>query len=577
LARDSRAMLHELDIENYAVVAKLRVGFHPGLNLLTGETGSGKSILVDALSLLFGARADADAVRAGADRARISGVFEAPASTSLRAALDEAGIEIEDGELILERQVLASGKSRAYVNGRPATIALLRELAEELGDIHGQHEQQNLFAAVHQLEMLDAFSRNGDLLEETAKHYRNWRACERELAELRGNEQERLRLLDLYRFQDKEISGAGLHPEEDARLEQERHKLRNVARLQESAAKASEALSEGASSAAAQLKIALRAMEDLARFEPGFEPWPAQLESARAAVEDAGFELQRYLDGLEADPGRLDKVEGRLAAIEKLKRKYGKTLAEVIAYGEEIHTKVSGLDNAEESAAKVEKRRAEAASRYTAAANELSSRRKTVAKKLQKGVEKELGALAMDKARFEIALEGGAGEEHWTADGYDRVRFDFSANPGQPPRPLAQVASGGELSRVALAIKTCLLAESGKTSKRSAAPRTLVFDEIDTGVGGRVAEAIGQRLQRLAEGSQVLCVTHLPQIAAFADAHYSVAKLERNGETFASLTELGANDRVEELARMLSGAKVTPAALENAKQLLKAKVGTAGS
>ncbi|MCB1020019.1 MAG: DNA repair protein RecN [Acidobacteria bacterium] len=562
-------MLHELDIENYAVVAKLRVGFQGGLNLLTGETGSGKSILVDALSLLFGARADADSVRAGAEKARISGVFEAPSSPGLRAALDEAGIELEQGELILERHVLSGGKSRAYVNGRPATIALLRELAEHLGDIHGQHEQQNLFSGKHQMEMLDGFASVAELLAEAAKHYRDWRACERELAELRGNEQERLRLLDLYRFQHKEISGAALQPDEDATLEQERHRLRNVARLQESAAKASEALSEGASSAAAQLKIAVRAMEELARFEPELEPWPAQLESARAAVEDAGFELQRYLDGLEADPDRLDKVEERLANIEKLKRKYGKTLAEVLAYGGEVAKKVSELDNAEESAAKVEKRRAEAAKRYLAAAETLSAKRKAAAKKLQKGVEKELAALAMERARFEVVVEGGPAEADWTADGFDHARFDFSANPGQPPRPLAQVASGGELSRVALSLKTCLLAEAGKTAKRDKAQRTLVFDEIDTGVGGRVAEAIGQRLQSLAAGSQVLCVTHLPQIAGFAHAHYTVAKVEKGGQTFATLTELGADERVEELARMLSGAKVTPAALENAKQLLK--------
>jgi DNA repair protein RecN (Recombination protein N) len=286
-------------------------------------------------------------------------------------------------------------------------------------------------------------------------------------------------------------------------------------------------------------------------------------------VEDAGFELQRYLDGLEADPDRLDQVEERLAAIEKLKRKYGKTLAEVLAYGDEVRKKVAELDNAEESAAKVEKRRAEAAAKYRAAAQALSAKRAAAAKKLSRGVEKELAALAMENAKFQTVLEGGPEEENWAAEGYDRVRFDFSANPGQPPRPLAQVASGGELSRVALALKTCLLAEAGKTPKRDKGRRTLVFDEIDTGVGGRVAEAIGQRLQGLAAGSQVLCVTHLPQIAGFADAHYSVAKAEKNGQTYASLTELEPNARVEELARMLSGAKVTPAALENAKQLLR--------
>jgi DNA repair protein RecN (Recombination protein N) len=563
-------MIHELDIENYAVVAKLRVGFRRGLNLLTGETGSGKSIVVDAVSLLFGARADAEAVRAGAERARISGVFEAADSAGVARLLAESGADADEAEIIVERHVLAGGKSRAYVNGRPATAALLRELAERLGDIHGQHEQQNLFTPAYQLAALDQFAGSGDLVERAGARFAEWRAAKKALAELRSNERERQRLLDLYRFQHEELSAAGLRVGEDEELEAERRRLRNFVRLREAAASAADALYDSPDSASAQLKAALRAVEELGALEPRFAELPGQLAAARATVEDAGFELQRYLGGLEDDPERLDRVEERLALIEKLKRKYGKTLAEVAAYADEVAAKLADLDDVEAGAAKLEKRTAQAAAGYREAAAGLSSGRQEAARRLAGSVEGELAALALERARFVVAVEPSADDEAgWTAEGWDCVRFDFSANPGQPPRPLAQTASGGELSRVALALKTCLLAEEGKTAA-APVPRTLVFDEIDTGVGGRVAEAIGLRLKRLAEANQVLCVTHLPQIAGFADAHYIVSKLERDGQTYAALAELAGEARVEELARMLSGAKVSREAIANARQLLAA-------
>jgi len=558
-------MLHELHIENYAVVANLRVGFERGLNLLTGETGSGKSIVVDALSLLLGARADAGAIRAGADKARLSGRFELTASPALVELLRQADQELEDGELIVERVLQSNGKSRAYVNGRPAPAALLKDLSEYLGDIHGQHDQQQLFSTAQQLEMLDAYAGVAPLKAAVDEAWREWKQLTKKLAELRSADQDRLRLLDLYRFQLNEIEAARLRPEEDEQLEQERRKLLNVAKLQESAAAAYDALYDSASSAAAQLKVGVRALEELIRFDSAFEAQLSGLREAKASIEDAAFELQSYLDGLEADPGRLDAVESRLASIEKLRRKYGKTLAEVIAYGQEVADKVAELDDADGAAARVEKARAAVASLYRESAAELSAKRRKAAKRLAELVQGELASLAMERARFGVSFEGGEAEEHWTAQGYDRIRFEFSANAGQPLRPLAQVASGGELSRVTLAIKSGLLAAGGNDS---AVPRTLVFDEVDTGVGGRVAEAIGRRLKKLAAGSQVLCVTHLPQIAGFADAHYFVEKLESKRNTYASLIRLGEEERVRELARMLSGSEVTAAALENAQQLI---------
>ena len=559
-------MLLELDIENYAVVEKLRVGFGPGLNLLTGETGSGKSIVVDALALLFGARATTDVIRGDAERARVTGIFEPGASKRLETLLDEAGFE-PAAELILERQILASGKSRAYLNGRPTTIAVLKDLAAFLGDIHGQHEQQSLFSARAQMEMLDAFASVAAEREAVAELFREQRALREKLESLRGDEQERLRLLDLYRFQANEIEAAALRPDEDQELNAERKKLRNLAKLQENAATAYDALYDSAVSASVQLKTAVKALEELAQIEERFSEQAKSIAETRAVVDDAARELSSYVDELDADPGRLDHIEERLAEIEKLERKYGKSLAEVIAYGEEVAAKVEELDGAEHNAAQLEKRLTAAAAKYLEAARKLSSKRAAAAKKLAKGVEGELGSLAMAKARFSVELAGGEDPEHWTAAGYDRVEYHFSANPGQPAKPLAQVASGGELSRLTLALKTCLTPDA--KAKRET-PRTLVFDEIDTGVGGRVAESIGRRLKRLSARNQVLCVTHLPQIAGFADQHFRVEKAARGDQTFAALERLDGDERTLELARMLSGEKVTDAALENARELIAA-------
>lgn len=559
-------MLLELDIENYAVVEKLRISFRAGLNLLTGETGSGKSIIVDAFSLLFGARSDAGAVRSGADRARVCGVFEPAADDVLAATLEAAGVELEDGELIVERQILASGKSRSYVNGRPATLSLLKALAPFLGDIHGQHEQQELFSVKAQLAMLDAACGSREMVAEVAALYREWRRTDAQLGKLRGAEQERLRLLDLYRFQTKEIESAGLDAEEEQKLNAERLKLRNLAQLKESGAVAYDALYESSGAASARLKTARQALETLARFDKQkFEPLVASIEAARASVDDAAFDLRGYLDGLEADPGRLDAIEERLALTEKLKRKYGASIADVIAYGKETAAKLAAIEASEENAAALEARREDAARRYRQVASELSGRRRAGAEKLAAGVESELAALAMEKARFAVSFND-AELERFSPDGFDRIAFEVAANPGEPLRPLAQVASGGELSRITLALKTCLTAKSPRKTKK---PRTLVFDEIDAGVGGRVAEALGRRLKALSKTNQLLCVTHLPQIAGFADAHYVVGKTELNGRTFASVAELTETDRVNELARMLSGSKVTKAALANAKQLIK--------
>lgn len=560
-------MLLELNAENYAVVEKLRVRFHRGLNLLTGETGSGKSIIVDALSLLLGARASSDVIRADNRRARVAGVFEVDHGSTGNGSLSQAGIEPENGELIVEREILASGKSRAYVNGRVVTLGVLRELAAALADIHGQHEQQRLFSARAQLDMLDAFAETAPQLAEVAEIYREWRAAADRLRELRNNEQERLRLLDLYRFQHREIAEAKLDASEWQALERERDVLSNIERVLESAARAYDALYDAEDSATAQLAAAQRDVEELSRFDTDAAAWRSPLESARASVDDVALDLRSYRDRLEPDPRRLAEIEDRLALIERLCRKYGPTLTEVIAYGQEVERRLADLESSDEQIERIEAAQAESATRYAARAAALSNKRQQASKGLSKLVEKELASLAMEKAVFQVDF-GPPDAASWSPSGIDKVRFLISTNRGHPPRPLADVASGGELSRIALALKTCLL--PALPVEGNAIPRTLVFDEIDSGIGGRVAEFVGRRLHDLARSHQVLCVTHLPQVAGFADAHYHVQKREGKTAAFATLSELSEPERVAELARMLSGENVTASAVEHAQEMLEA-------
>jgi len=554
-------MLLELLVENYAVVDRLRVQFHGGLNLLTGETGSGKSIVVDALGLLLGGRASADAIRTGEQRARISGIFEVGDSRAVRAVLEPAGLEAEEGEIVIEREILASGKSRAFVGSRPAPASLLRELAPHLGDIHGQHDQQLLFSAEAQRDMLDAYAQNRELLERIAGVYAEWSKARAELEEMEGAEQEKLRLLDLWSFQRKEIEAAALKPGEDAALENERRVLLNLGRLQESAEAAYAALYDSPESALALLRHAARRVDELCRIDGELASVRENLQAAALPLEEASYSLRDYLGRLEANPGRQEEVEQRLAAIEKLKRKYGGSVEEVLAFLEEVRGQIAGVENAGERMERLRKERARLEAAYGKLAAELSERRRKAAQSLEKKVEKELAGLAMEGARFRVEFTAAPP----SACGSDRVGYLFSANPGEEPRPLEKIASGGELSRIALALKTCL----STTHRRAELVRTLVFDEVDAGIGGSAADGVGRRLKQLAASSQVLCVTHLAQIACFADHHYCVEKHESNGRTVATLRELSSEARTREIGRMLSGQKLTPEALKHAEQLIR--------
>ncbi len=557
-------------VENYAVVERVRVRFHAGLNLLTGETGSGKSIVVDALGLVLGGRASADMVRSDTEQARVAAIFEAPRDPALLRLLEQAGAPVEDGELLIEREILAGGKSRAFLGNRLVTMALLRDIAPFLGDIHGQHEQQQLFSSQAQLQSLDDFAGLERLNEEVGDLFRSWQSIESELEELNRSEQEKLRMADLWSFQRKEIDAAALQPAEDAQLEQERVVLRNVAKLQENANAAYAALYEEQESVSTQLRTALKKVEELARIDGSIQRVAETLQSAAIGVDDASDAIRDYMDKLEADPKRLDEIESRLALIERLKRKYGgalasSTLDDVLAFLEDVRAKLEGIETAGERKAKLERDLAQASVAYRERAAQLTSARKAAAQKLSKKVETELDSLALENAVFRVeVLEAG-----WSENGADRVEFLISANAGEEPRALDKVASGGELSRIALALKTSLGPSGAHAPRTNGVQRTLVFDEIDSGIGGSVAEAVGRRLKKLSASSQVLCVTHLAQVAGFADHHYSVEKREVKGRTIAEIEELAGDARTREIGRMLSGQKVTPEALKHAEQLIR--------
>jgi DNA repair protein RecN (Recombination protein N) len=556
------SVLLELVVENYAVVERLRVPFHPGLNLLTGETGSGKSIVVDALSLLLGARASAEMIRTGESRSRVTGIFDVRDQAAARRILEPAGLEMEDGELLIEREILANGKSRAFVGSRPVSASLLRDLSGCLAEIHGQHDQQLLFSAEAQREMLDAFAGNRELLQKVAAVYAEWRGAAAELEDLERSEQEKLRLLDLWQFQRKEIETVDPKPDEEVALENERRVLQNVQRLEESANTAYAAVYDGEDSASSRVRVALKRVDELCRIDHSMESLRDHLKAADLSLQEAAYGLRDYLGGLEANPGRLDEIENRLAAIDRLKRKYGQSAAEILAFLDATVRQIAAVEHSGERMEELRRTRTRLAGEYESLTGELHSRRGAAARRLEKRVEAELAQLAMERTVFRIEMSEAA----WSPIGTDRVDFLVSPNVGEDPRPLDKVASGGEISRIALALKTCLAAP-----KRSAGDsvRTLVFDEVDAGVGGSAAEGVGRRLKKLAAANQVLCVTHLPQIASFADHHYRVEKRESAGRTIAVLEELDSEGRKREIGRMLSGQKLTPEALKHAEQLIK--------
>jgi DNA repair protein RecN (Recombination protein N) len=565
-------VLAELRLENYAVIDNLAVEFAAGLNLLTGETGAGKSILIDALALLLGDKASTDVIRSGAERAVITAVFEVDERTEKIVAriLEANGIDPndEDESIILRREIAIGGKGRVFINNQPATLGVLRQLAPYLATIHAQNESMLSFDATARLDLLDTFT--GTQIEDINEAFANWKSIAQRIKELEQDEQDRLRLIDLWTFQKREIEDAKLHLDEDERLETEKRVLSNAEKIYSAAMNAFDLLYEGSASTSSSLRAAQKHIEELSRFEPKFTEALSAIETARISVEDVGATLRDYAGSIQASPEHLAEVEDRLAVLDRLKRKYGPSLENVIHLGEEVSRKLSEMENKDEILARLREDLARAAQEYLCAARAISKKRYEAARKLEKLVEAEINDLAM-KSNFHIEVSGTDEEANWTPSGFDQVLYMISTNPGEPLRRLEHIASGGELSRVMLALKASVEAGQGKKTSAARAPahRTLVFDEIDTGIGGRAAEAVGKKLKALSRANQVLCVTHLPQIATFADQHYVIEKKSSADRTRTAVRLITGEERTEEIARMLSGAKLTETSRKHAEQMLK--------
>jgi DNA repair protein RecN (Recombination protein N) len=477
-------------------------------------------------------------------------------------------VDADEGTILLRREIASGGKGRVFVNNQPATVGVLRQLAPELALVHSQGETLGAFDEAQQRMLLDRFG--GVATDAVAEAFAAWRGTAERLRELESDEQDRLRMADLWRFQAREIAEAGLKDaDEDAQLEAEKRVLANTERLYTASMSAQELLYEGEQSVESLLGAALKHVQELARFEKRFEGAAGQLAGAKAAVEDVSAEVRDFAEKLHAAPERVDEIEERLEVLDRLKRKYGRTLGEVIAFGVEVGTKLAEVENRDAVLAELKGRLEADAGRYKTAAEAVTAARVAAALRLGKMAEGQINDLAM-KTRFHVRVVAERESEGWTGHGWDRVECLIATNAGEPLKPLEEIASGGEMSRVMLALKVTVEDEAaGKRKKKTVLPRTLVFDEIDIGIGGRAAEAVGQKLKTLSGGQQVLCITHLPQIAAFADQHFLIAKTERGGRTQTEVRRMEQGERIEEIARMLSGAKLTETSMKHAQHLVE--------
>jgi len=542
-------MLRYLNIRNLAVIESLEVSFQPGLNVITGETGAGKSIVVGAVGLLLGDRASSDIVRTGEETAVVQAVFE------------------HDGrEIIVRREVTAQGRSRSFVDGQLVTAGSLKELGVSLVDLHGQHEHQALLNPDVHLDLLDQYA--GLHAERAAVQdaHTRWSALRTDLATARARERDRDARAEYLRFQHGEIDRVGPKPNEDDDLSAERELLANAEKLRRLCTEAYGRLYDDDASALSALAAVWKRVGELRDLDPRFAPYLEGREAVEAQLGELAVFLREYGAHIDSAPERLQDLEDRLASIERLKRKYGPTLADVLDRRARCAEELAALDSSAETISELERSLAAAGEGYMAAATAVSGKRRRKARHFATALEGELAALAMAGTRFEVRFaEGEGGEDRWTSRGIDVAEFFVSPNPGEDVRPLARIVSGGELSRVMLALKT--LATTDCPGK------TLVFDEVDAGIGGRVADVVGQRLQALGGVFQVLCITHLPQIAVCGQSHYRVAKTERAGRTHTSVDALWGPARVDELARMIAGSVVTDRARAAAKEMLAARQG----
>ncbi len=552
-------MLTDLFIKNFAIIDNLHVSFREGLNVLTGETGAGKSIIIDAVNLVLGGRASADLIRTGEEEASVEAIFDTAATPAIREWLAETGVDC-DAELLVKRTVSRSGRNRVFVGGGLSTLSVLSDLASRLINIYGQHESQTLLRPDNHLFLLDGFSSLAKAREEFAALHGEYRQNLNTLQRLEEGEREAERRMDMLSFQSSEIAAASLRIGEEEELAEEKELLAHAGKLLENSQGAFELLYGGDAAIIGSLRRVASGVGEIAAIDAKVAGLAETLNNAYLQLEDAALALRDYAGRVETDPRRLQEIDDRLDLIGQLKKKYGTTIADIIAFREEIDRELAALVNREESKADLEKKARELRERLTQLGQDLSRRRKEGAKALRAAMEKELKDLAMKSAHFEVAL---APLEEPRATGMERAEFLFSPNPGEAPRPLARIASGGELSRLMLALK--------QVHPESDVP-TLVFDEVDSGIGGATSTLVGKKLKRVAREQQVLCITHLPQVAAFADHHFRVEKVVDEGRTCTRVTLLSGEELVKEMARMLGGVKITEKTLEHAREMIEQAV-----
>ena len=556
-------MLKSLTVWNFALLEHVQVEFEPGLNILTGETGAGKSLLIESLGAVLGARMSADMVRSGCDWLRVEAVFSLEdESLGLHELLTQQAIDDADKELIITRQLTRAGRSTALVNGCHVTLAVLRQIGAYLVDIHGQNENLALLKEENQFHLLDGY--DSDVSEALAAYecvYREWREKKKAYAEKQQASREYAQRLDMLHWQDKEISEANLKPGEDEQLEADIRKLSHAEKIVGSVEESYQLLEGGGGNglgvlpALSQVK---KDLEEIGRFDDALANAQKMVEEAYISLQEASYELRDYGESVEFSPERLDQLQSRMDVIYRLCKKYGATLEDVLAHQAKVEQELSEIENYDEDIAALEKEIAALEEKLGRKAAELTRLRTAAANDLSSAIEEQLFALGMPKARFHIRVEQA---EDYGANGRDDVAMFFSANPGEAEKPLQKVASGGELSRIALAIKTV-------ASSRDSSVPSMVFDEIDTGIGGRTAQMVAERIALVAQYKQVLCITHLPQIACMADAHLYISKRTVEGTTATQIRPLSERERISEIARMASGADMTTASLDNAREMV---------
>ena len=562
-------MLSLLKIKNIALIDELQVEFGKGLNLLTGETGSGKSIIVDSLGALTGERISSDLIKEGEQTAQIEGLFNLVSGDILHAIFDESGIELEESknvDLIVRRELTANGRNRIFVNNQLVTQSFLKKVGVFLVDIHGQGEQATLFNPATHLEMLDEYAGLMSLRKNVSEKYRELANIQREIENLRADEAQKLQLIDILQFQVDEIKKVNLKIGEDESLEEEKRRLNNVEKLSTLSDEAYLLLYEDEEATISTLGKAVQRITELTEYESSFKEYTESLQTAQAVLEDLAFAVRDFRGSLEFSPERLEEIENRLAEVARLKRKYGGSVESVLEHFAESEERLRNIETAELRGKELQKKLQKAGEDYLAVASELHDKRTKAARKFEKEIEVNLKQVSLEKARFEVRIDAhNITDENaiksFTAKGFDRIEFYFSANPGESVKPIAKVASGGEASRLMLILKT--------TAKLSEHEKAMVFDEIDTGIGGRVAEAVGLKLKELAKTQQVLCVTHQPQVASLADRHFLVEKEAIKNRTKIGVRELDENEKIEEIARMLTGKEITATARQHAKEMLQ--------